>query len=107
MLVKLPELRAEGGEAGGAARGPRGFSLGIAYRQIEQYVIARYGTCQNGRLMRARTRTLTPTPKAAAKRAGRRSGAPTPTLPLALGRGATPAVLVPPSPNPDPAQRSC
>ena len=91
MLVKLPELSADGSEAGGgghaaghalapplaraqksllseaaagagAARGPRGFSLGIAYRQIEQYVIARYGTCQNGRLMGA---------LAAAVRAGR------------------------------------
>ena len=87
MLVKLPEMAAEGGEtalhplghalapplartqrssldaaAGAGARAKGGFSLGISYRQMEQYVIARYGVCQNGRLMGA---------LAAAVRAGR------------------------------------
>merc|ERR1740117_2607294 len=45
-----------------ASRKPRAQVYGITYRQIEQYIIARYGSCQNGRLMGA---------LAAAVRAGR------------------------------------
>jgi len=60
-LHKVMAARREGGP-GLLSRKARNQAHGVSYRQIEQYVIARYGACANSRLMGA---------LAAAVRAGR------------------------------------
>ena len=57
-VMKAPKLRPEASAeareahaAAAAARRARMAVYGISYRQIEQYIIARYGVCANGRLM--------------------------------------------------------